>query len=176
RLEKAARPRSRSGSLVARPSPAAPEARMGDVGTVSRSAPPSRARVWWLAARPATLAASVSPVLAGTVIAVHDHHVRTLPGLGALVVAIAMQIGVNYANDYADFVRGADTPKRVGPLRAAASGAVKPGHVRSAAIAAFGVAAAVGLALSLATDWRLILVGALAVAAGWLYTGGPRPY
>jgi 1,4-dihydroxy-2-naphthoate octaprenyltransferase len=115
-------------------------------------------------------------VLAGTVIAVHDHHVRTLPGLGALVVAIAMQIGVNYANDYADFVRGADTPRRVGPLRAAASGVVKPEHVRLAAIAAFGVAAAFGLAISLATDWRLILVGALAVVAGWLYTGGPRPY
>src|SRR5207244_3173780 len=88
------------------------------------------AAVWWLAARPATLAASVSPVLAGTAVAVHDHQVRALPGLGALVVAIAMQIGVNYANDYADFVRGADTPRRVGPLRAAASGVVKPEHVR----------------------------------------------
>ena len=139
-------------------------------------ASPSGPRVWWLAARPATLAASVSPVLAGTAIAVHDQHVRTLPVLGALVVAIAMQIGVNYANDYADFVRGADTPKRVGPLRAAASGVVKPEHVRMAAIGAFGVAAASGVAVSLATDWRLILIGVLAVAAGWLYTGGPRPY
>jgi 1,4-dihydroxy-2-naphthoate octaprenyltransferase len=129
-----------------------------------------------LAARPATLAASVSPVLAGAAIAAHDGRVRALPGLGALVVAIAMQIGVNFANDYADFVRGADTPKRVGPLRAAASGVVKPEHVKLAAMAAFGVAAAVGLALSLATDWRLIVIGALAVAAGWLYTGGPRPY
>jgi 1,4-dihydroxy-2-naphthoate octaprenyltransferase len=142
------------------------------ISPASQSAP----RVWWLAARPATLAASVSPVLAGTAIAVRDQHVRTLPGLGALFVAIAMQIGVNYANDYADFVRGADTPKRVGPLRAAASGVVKPTHVRTAAIAAFGVAAASGLAVSVATDWRLILIGALAVAAGWLYTGGPRPY
>jgi 1,4-dihydroxy-2-naphthoate octaprenyltransferase len=129
-----------------------------------------------LAARPATLAASVSPVLAGAAIAAHDQRIRTLPGLGALVVAIAMQIGVNYANDYADFVRGADTPERVGPLRAAASGVVRPEHVRLAAIAAFAVAASFGLAISLATDWRLILVGALAVAAGWLYTGGPRPY
>jgi 1,4-dihydroxy-2-naphthoate polyprenyltransferase len=143
------------------------------VGAVPKPGP---ARVWWLAARPATLAASVSPVLAGTAIAVHDQHVRTLPGLGALVVAIAMQIGVNYANDYADFVRGADTPQRVGPLRAAASGVVKPEHVRLAAVAAFGVAALVGLAISLTTDWRLILIGGLAVVAGWLYTGGPRPY
>jgi 1,4-dihydroxy-2-naphthoate polyprenyltransferase len=139
-------------------------------------ASPSAPRTWWLAARPATLAASVSPVLAGTAIAVHDQHVRTLPVLGALVVAIAMQVGVNYANDYADFVRGADTPKRVGPLRAAASGVVEPEHVRTAAIAAFGVAGAFGVAISLATDWRLILIGILAVAAGWLYTGGPRPY
>ena len=137
---------------------------------------PGPARAWWLAARPATLAASVSPVLAGTAIAVHDHHIRTLPGLGALVVAIAMQVGVNYANDYADFVRGADSPKRVGPLRAAASGVVRPDHVRLAAIAAFALAALVGLAISLTTDWRLVLLGALAVAAGWLYTGGPRPY
>lgn len=133
-------------------------------------------KVWWLAARPATLAASVSPVLAGTAIAVQDGRVRTLPGLGALVVAVAMQIGVNYANDYADFVRGADTPRRVGPLRAAASGLVKPERVRAAAITAFAVAAVVGLAVSLATSWWLVLVGTAAVAAGWLYTGGPRPY
>jgi len=115
-------------------------------------------------------------VLAGTAVAVHDHHVRALPGLGALVVAVAMQIGVNYANDYADFVRGADTPNRVGPLRAAASGVVRPEHVRMAAIATFGVAAVFGLAVSLATDWRLLLIGAIAIAAGWLYTGGPKPY
>jgi 1,4-dihydroxy-2-naphthoate octaprenyltransferase len=128
-----------------------------------------------MATRPVTLAASVSPVLAGTAIAVHDNAVRTLPGIGALVVAMAMQIGVNYANDYSDYVRGADR-RRVGPLRAASSGVVPPGHVKLAAIAVFGVAAAVGVAVSLATDWRLLLVGALALAAGWLYTGGPRPY
>src|ERR1700730_10694490 len=148
---------------------------MGDVGTVSLKPPPSRARVGWLATRPATLAASVSPVLAGTAIAVHDHAVRTLPGLGALVVAIAMQIGVNFANDYSDYVRGADR-RRVGPLRAASSGVVPPEHVKRAAIRAFAVPAAAGVPISLATDWRLLVVGALAVAAGWLYTGGPRPY
>jgi 1,4-dihydroxy-2-naphthoate octaprenyltransferase len=136
---------------------------------------PSPGRVWWLAARPATLAASVSPVLAGTAVAVHDHAVRTLPTLGALVVAVALQIGVNYANDYSDHVRGADR-NRVGPLRAASSGVISPSHVRLAAFACFAVAAVVGVALSLAMDWRLIPLGALAVAAGWLYTGGPRPY
>jgi 1,4-dihydroxy-2-naphthoate octaprenyltransferase len=108
-------------------------------------------------------------------VAVHDGRVRTLPGLGALVVAVAIQVGTNYANDYSDFVRGADR-RRVGPLRAASSGLVPPGRVRWAAIASFGLAAAVGLAVGLATSPVLILLGALAVAAGWLYTGGPRPY
>jgi 1,4-dihydroxy-2-naphthoate octaprenyltransferase len=136
----------------------------------------SPARVWWLAARPATLAASVSPVLVGTAVAAHQGGARLLPGLAALVVAVAMQLGVNYANDYSDFVRGADTPRRVGPVRAAASGVVAPGRVRAAAFACFGVAALVGTGLSLATDWRLLIAGVLAVAAGWLYTGGPRPY
>lgn len=136
---------------------------------------PSAARVWWLAARPATLAASVSPVLAGTALAVHDHRVRTLPGLGVLLVAIAMQVGVNYANDFSDHARGTDA-RRVGPLRAASSGVVPPEHVRLAAIATFAVAAAAGLAVSLVTDWRLIVAGGLAIVAGWLYTGGPRPY
>jgi 1,4-dihydroxy-2-naphthoate octaprenyltransferase len=142
--------------------------------SASRSAP-RPARVWWLAARPATLAAAVSAVLAGTAVAVHDGVVRTLPGLGALVVALAIQVGTNYANDYSDYVRGADR-KRVGPLRAASSGVVAPEHVRLAAFAAFGVAAVVGVAVALATSWVLVVLGALAVAAGWLYTGGPRPY
>ncbi len=140
----------------------------------SRSAP-SRARVWWLAARPATLAVAVSSVLAGTAVAVHDGAVRALPGLGALVVALAIQVGTNYANDYSDHVRGADR-RRVGPLRAASSGVVPPEHVKWAAFAAFGVAAVAGLAVALAASWVLIVLGALAVAAGWLYTGGPRPY
>jgi 1,4-dihydroxy-2-naphthoate octaprenyltransferase len=167
-------PTSRNASRTSAGSRAGPD-RRGE-SPEQRGPGLSRRRVWWLAARPATLAASVSPVLAGTAVAAHDGHVRTLPGLGALVVAVAMQVGVNYANDYADFVRGTDTPARVGPLRAAASGLVKPAHVRAAALAAFGVAAAAGLAVGLATDWRLVLIGALAVLAGWLYTGGPRPY
>jgi 1,4-dihydroxy-2-naphthoate octaprenyltransferase len=143
---------------------------------VSQAQAPSPLRVWVLAARPPTLLASISPVLAGTAVAIHDGHVRPLPGLGALVVAIAMQVGVNYANDYSDHRRGADTPQRVGPLRVAASGLVRPEHVRLAAIVAFACAAAAGLAVSLSTNWVLIVFGALAVAAGWLYTGGPRTY
>ncbi len=133
-------------------------------------------RVWWSAVRPATLAASVAPVLVGTAIAVHAGGARWGAGLLALVVGIAMQVGVNFANDYSDYVRGADSPRRVGPLRAASSGVVQPEAVRRAAIAAFAVAALAGLVLSLATDVRLLVVGVACLLAGWLYTGGPRPY
>src|SRR6266705_3084663 len=129
----------------------------------------SASRVWWSAIRPATLAASVAPVLAGTAIAVHEGGLRWWAGIAALAVAVGMQVGVNLANDYSDHVRGADR-QRVGPLRAASSGVIAPARVRSAAIAAFGVA------VSLAVDWRLLLVGAACLLAGWLYTGGPRPY
>jgi 1,4-dihydroxy-2-naphthoate octaprenyltransferase len=134
------------------------------------------ASVWWSAVRPATLAASVAPVLAGTAIAVHEGGARFGAGLGALVVGICMQLGVNFANDYSDFVRGADSAARIGPVRAASSGVVDPEHVRWAAITAFGIAGLVGLALSLAVDWRLLVAGAACLLAGWLYTGGPRPY
>src|SRR5258708_19902787 len=87
-----------------------------------------------------------------------------------------MKVGVNFANDYSDFVRGADTSRRVGPVRAASSGVVAPEQVMWAALVAFGVAGAAGLALSLATDWRLLIVGAVCLLAGWLYTAGPPPY
>jgi 1,4-dihydroxy-2-naphthoate octaprenyltransferase len=133
-------------------------------------------RVWWSAVRPATLAASVAPVLVGTAVAIHQGGIRPAEGFAALVVALALQVGVNFANDYSDFVRGADTPARVGPVRASASGVVTPKSVRWAAIAAFGIAGLAGLALSLATDWRLLVIGVACLLAGWLYTGGPRPY
>jgi len=134
------------------------------------------AQVWWSAVRPATLAASVAPVLAGTAVAVHEASPRLGAGLAALVVGLGMQLGVNFANDYSDHLRGADRPGRVGPVRAASSGVVPPGQVRLAAIGAFAVAALAGLGVSLATDWRLLVVGAACLLAGWLYTGGPRPY
>ena len=142
----------------------------------SMAAAPSPAKVWWLGLRPATLAAAVAPVLAGTAVAVHETGARPWAGVAALVIALALQVGVNLANDYSDFVRGADTPERIGPLRASASGIVAPERVRLAAIASFAVAGITGVALSLATDWRLIFVGAACLLAAWLYTGGPRPY
>lgn len=93
----------------------------------------------------------------------------------ALVVALAIQVGANYANDYSDGVRGTDA-KRVGPMRLVASGAAPAAHVRNAALLAFGLAAVVGLVLAVAAAWWLVAVGAACFAAAWLYTGGPRPY
>src|SRR5438445_13887198 len=129
----------------------------------------SPGKVWWSALRPATLAASVAPVLAGTAIAVHDSGARPAAGVAALVVAIAIQVGVNFSNDYSDFKRGADTQRRIGPVRAASSGVVGPERVKWAGVAAFGLAGATGVGLSLATDWRLLFAGAACLLAAWLY-------
>jgi 1,4-dihydroxy-2-naphthoate octaprenyltransferase len=131
---------------------------------------------WVAGARPRTLGAALSPVIVGTAAAYADTDtVIWWRAVAALVVALALQVGVNYANDYSDGVRGTDT-KRAGPLRLTASGVAAPTAVRSAAALAFGVAAVVGLALAIAVDLRLLVVGAIAIAAAVLYTGGPRPY
>lgn len=93
----------------------------------------------------------------------------------AVIVAVALQVATNYANDYSDGVKGTDAV-RVGPVRLVASGLASPAAVKRAAIAAFAVAGAVGLVLAAVAAWWLVLVGAACMAAGWLYTGGPRPY
>jgi 1,4-dihydroxy-2-naphthoate polyprenyltransferase len=130
---------------------------------------------WLEGARPRTLPAAVSPVLAGTGVAAYvDHAVWWKAGL-ALVVALALQVAVNYANDYSDGIRGTDTD-RVGPLRLVGSGVASPGSVKAAAFASFGVAIIAGLVLAATTSWWLVLVGALAVLAAWFYTGGSTPY
>jgi 1,4-dihydroxy-2-naphthoate octaprenyltransferase len=95
--------------------------------------------------------------------------------LGALVVALAIQVGTNYANDYSDGIRGTDDA-RVGPVRLTATGLASPGAVKRAALLAFAVAGVVGLALAAATSWWVLPVGAACLLAGWFYTGGPRPY
>lgn len=131
-------------------------------------------RVWWLGARPKTLGAGVVPVLVGTAAA---GEVIWWRFAAALVVGLSLQIGVNYANDHFDGVRGVDTAARTGPTRLVASGAASPGEVLTAALVAIAVAAVAGLALALATTPLLILpVGALALVAGVLYSGGPKPY
>lgn len=129
---------------------------------------------WILGARPRTLPAAVVPVVVG-VAAVSADAISWWKAAAALVVSLALQVGVNYANDYSDGVRGTDTV-RVGPMRLVGSGAASAAAVKRAALMAFGVAALSGLALAATTGWWLILVGLVAIAAAWGYTGGPRPY
>jgi 1,4-dihydroxy-2-naphthoate octaprenyltransferase len=114
-------------------------------------------------------------VLAGTGVAAAFDAVQWSRAALCLVVALALQVGVNYANDYSDGVRGTDS-ERVGPLRLVGSGAAAPGEVRRAALLAFAVAGVAGLALAVQTTWWLVPIGAVAVLAAWGYTGGPRPY
>jgi 1,4-dihydroxy-2-naphthoate octaprenyltransferase len=130
---------------------------------------------WIAGARPRTLPAAISPVLAGTGVAAYDEEMVLWRALLALVVALALQVGVNYANDYSDGIRGTDT-ERVGPMRLVGSGRASPGAVKRAAFLAFGVAAVAGLVLAAATAWWLVVVGGLCMVAAWFYTGGSKPY
>jgi len=130
---------------------------------------------WVAGARPRTLPAAISPVLAGTGVAAYDDDAVWWKAMLALVVALALQVGVNYANDYSDGIRGTDS-ERVGPMRLVGSGVASPAAVRRAAFLAFGVAAVAGLVLAATTAWWLVVVGALCVVAAWFYTGGSKPY
>jgi 1,4-dihydroxy-2-naphthoate octaprenyltransferase len=130
---------------------------------------------WVAGARPRTLPVAVVPVAVGTGVALSSDEVVWWRVGAAAVVALAIQVGTNYANDYQDGVRGTDDV-RVGPMRLVASGVKPAGQVRTAALAAFGVAAVFGLLLAIAVGWELLIVGALSFLAGWLYTGGPKPY
>ena len=130
---------------------------------------------WILGARPRTLPAAVVPVAVGAGCAAGFGPISWWRVGCALVVSLALQVGVNYANDYSDGVRGTDDV-RVGPVRLVASGLATPGAVKRAALAAFGVAAVAGLALAATTSWWLLAVGLAAIAAAWGYTGGPKPY
>ncbi len=130
---------------------------------------------WIEGARPRTLPAAVAPVLAGTGVAIHEDGVLWWKAGLALLVALALQVGVNYANDYSDGIRGTDED-RVGPLRLVGSKVASPGAVKRAAFASFGFAAVVGLVLAASTAWWLVAVGAVCVLAAWFYTGGSRPY
>ncbi len=130
---------------------------------------------WIKAARPRTLPAALAPVLVGSGAAAAMDSFRPARAVLCLSVALALQIGVNFANDYSDGIRGTDAV-RVGPTRLTASGAVSPRTVKYTAFAFFGAAAIVGLVLALLTAWWLLLVGAACILAAWFYTGGPRPY
>jgi len=130
---------------------------------------------WVVGARPRTLPAALAPVLVGTAVAAGGGPVWAWRAAAALVVALALQVGVNYANDYQDGVRGTDR-SRVGPVRLVATGLASPVAVRRAALASFAITGLAGLALAAVVAPWLIAVGAVCMAAAWAYTGGPRPY
>ncbi len=130
---------------------------------------------WLDGARPRTLSASIAPVVAGSGAAAAAGSFVAWKALLALVVAVALQVGSNYANDYSDGIRGTDD-NRVGPQRLVGSGAARPQLVKAVAFGCFAVAAICGLVLALTTAWWLLLVGVAAVAAAWFYTGGDKPY
>ncbi|GAA4806590.1 1,4-dihydroxy-2-naphthoate polyprenyltransferase [Tomitella cavernea] len=130
---------------------------------------------WTEGARPKTLPNAVAPVFAGTGAAASIDGFVWWKALLALVVAVALIIGVNFANDYSDGIRGTDD-ERVGPMRLVGSGAARPEAVKLAAFGCFGVAGVAGVALSLVSAWWLILIGILCVLGAWYYTGGSKPY
>jgi 1,4-dihydroxy-2-naphthoate octaprenyltransferase len=135
-------------------------------------------RIWVMAARPRTLPAAIAPVLVGTAAAVY--WAGDLPRVGAFVAALVgsifIQIGTNLANDYSDARRGADTADRLGPVRVTSAGLVTPQRVLNATWIAFAVAVACGIYLAAVAGIVILLIGAVSIAAGVLYTGGPRPY
>lgn len=133
------------------------------------------ARLWVQGARPKTLGVAVSCVLVGTAVGARSGPVSWPRAAAALAVALALQVGVNYANDYSDGVRGTDTARR-GPVRLTATGLATPGAVRTAATVSIAVAAVAGGVLSLVVDPWLLLLGGAAIVAAVTYTGGPRPY
>ena len=130
---------------------------------------------WVAGARPRTLPAALAPVLVGAGAAAALDGFRLIPALLALLVALALQVSVNYANDYSDGRRGTDAD-RVGPMRLVGSGAAPARQVLLAAALSFGVAAVAGLALAALSSWWLVAVGAVCIVAAWTYTGGPLPY
>ncbi len=130
---------------------------------------------WIVGARPRTLPAAVVPVALGAASALGVGDVVWWRVAACLVISVALQVGVNFANDYSDGVRGTDD-ERVGPVRLVASGLAPASKVKRAAMLSFAGAAVAGVAVAAATSWWLVAVGAAAIAAAWFYTGGPRPY
>lgn len=138
---------------------------------------PSGWRLWLAGARPRTLPVAVVPVAVGAAVAVGEGSgTPWWRAMVALLVSLALQVGVNYANDYSDGVRGTDGARRVGPLRLVGSGLVAPAVVKRAATVSFAVAGIGGAVLALAAGPELFVVGGACLLAGWTYTGGPRPY
>lgn len=147
-----------------------------DVAAGTRPAQPGSLRAWVLAARPPTLTASVVPVLVGSATGAAHGGFRPVAFLATLLASMCIQVGTNLANDYSDYVNGADTSARLGPPRAAQSGLLPPEAVRNAAAAVFALAVACGVYLVTVGGVPILLIGVFCVLAGVLYTGGPWPF
>jgi 1,4-dihydroxy-2-naphthoate octaprenyltransferase len=139
-------------------------------------APLSGWQVWMLAARPKTLPAAAAPVIVGSALAFVDGAFHWGPALAALLAALLLQVGANFANDLFDYQRGADAGERLGPVRVTQSGLLTPGQVRLGMGLVFGVAALLGLYLALVAGWPVVLMGLASIAAALAYTGGPFPF
>ncbi|WP_255170806.1 1,4-dihydroxy-2-naphthoate polyprenyltransferase [Natrononativus amylolyticus] len=135
----------------------------------------SRTRAWLMAARPQTLPAAAAPVIVGTGLAVHEGVLAPLPALMAFVGAALIQIGTNFANDYYDAVKGADTDDREGFTRVTQSGLIPPERVKLATIVTFGLAILSGTYLVYVGGVPILVIGLVSVLCGWAYTGGPYP-
>lgn len=132
-------------------------------------------QAWIMAARPKTLPAAVAPVLVGTALAFHDGRMAIAPALAAMVAAVFIQIGVNFANDYFDYVKGIDTPDRIGPVRVAASGLIAPEALRVGIAVVLGLATLLGVYLVIVGGWPILAIGVASVLAALAYSGGPFP-
>lgn len=145
-----------------------------------RRAPSGRLRLWWLAARPATLPAAVAPVLVGTAAGLAElggvGALRALPFAAALLGALLIQVATNFANDYSDFHRGADTHERMGPTRVTQAGLLTPADVRRAIGVTFALAVLVGCYLVWVGGWPIVAIGVASIVCALAYTGGPWPY
>ncbi len=137
---------------------------------------PSRGHAWLLAARPKTLPAAVSPVIAGSALAAAHDAFTPGPALAALLGALLLQIGSNFANDYFDHIKGTDTADRIGPTRVTSSGLLSATAVRWGMGVVFAAAALVGLYLIWVGGWPILAIGVASILAALAYTGGPKPF
>ena len=133
----------------------------------------SRRQAWVLAARPKTLPAALTPVIVGTALAIADAHFAWLPALSAALGALLLQVLSNFANDYSDFFRGADTPDRLGPVRVTSAGIISPAQMRWGIIVVIALSVLNGLYLVWVGGWPILVLGGAAILAALAYTGGP---
>ncbi len=136
----------------------------------------SKLRAWVLASRPRTLPAAIAPVVAGSALAYHDGVFNALPALAALLGALLIQVGANFANDLFDYQKGVDTSQRLGPLRVTQAGLLSQREVAAGAGVVFALASLCGVYLTLVSGWPVVAIGLLSILAALAYTGGPRPY